>query len=367
MKKIDINLKNFSYSIMISSGGLIEDKYTFSIFKKKEKVVLITNNVLHKILSEKKISLFSKYDINLDILIIPDGENSKTFIQAEYIITQLITKCYNRNNTLLIALGGGVIGDLTGFVASIYQRGIKFIQVPTTLLSQVDASIGGKTGVNHVLGKNMIGSFWHPSSVIIDIDFLVTLPLKQLISGLAEVIKYAIIFDKLFFLWLEKNIDNLISLDKKSILYCINKCCELKSKIVEIDERDTDSRSLLNLGHTYGHAIESYTKYSSWLHGEAVSVGIAMASFASELLGFLKHNDTLRILNLLLKTGLPVKGPSSMNESNYINIMKRDKKIVSNKIRLVIPVSIGKAIINDFVSINTICLSIQKCQNYFIK
>lgn len=259
----------------------------------------------------------------------------------------------------LIALGGGVIGDLTGFAAAIYQRGVRFIQIPTTLLSQVDASVGGKTGVNHLLGKNMIGSFWQPSSVIIDINFLKKLPYNELVSGMAEVIKYAIVFDEKFFHWLEENIKNLLLLDNSLIPYCIKKCCELKAKIISLDERENNFRALLNFGHTYGHAIEAHSGYGNWLHGEAISVGMVMASRASEIMGFLNKTDYKRILSLLKKTGLPIQGPKNMSAASYLPYMMRDKKVISGEIRLVLPISIGKAKIYSGIDKNVILNSIK--------
>lgn len=207
----------------------------------------------------------------------------------------------------------------------------------------------------------MIGSFWQPSSVVIDIDFLKTLPYNELVSGIAEVIKYAIIFDAVFFNWLEENIENLLSLKNESISYCIKKCCELKSKIISLDERESNFRALLNFGHTYGHAIEAHAGYGNWLHGEAISVGMAMASRTSELLGYLKNTDYKRILSLL-KTGLPIKGPKNMSAASYLPYMMRDKKVISGEMRLILPISIGKAEIYSGIDKNIILSAIKDSQ-----
>lgn len=218
------------------------------------------------------------------------------------------------------------MGDLTGFAAASYQRGVRFIQIPTTLLSQVDSSVGGKTAVNHPLGKNMIGAFYQPASVVVDLDCLKTLPARELASGLAEVIKYGIILDGEFFTWLEENMDALLRLDGQAMAYCIRRCCELKAEVVAADERETGLRALLNLGHTFGHAIEAEMGYGNWLHGEAVAAGMVMAARASERLGQFRPEETARIIALLKRAGLPVSGPQEMSAQAYLPHMMRDKK-----------------------------------------
>lgn len=226
----------------------------------------------------------------------------------------------------------------------------------------MDASIGGKTGINHKFGKNMIGTFWQPISVWIDLNILKTLPKKQLISGLAEVIKYAIIFDKKFFKWLENNILNILKLKKKYLMYCIKKCCKLKSSIISSDEFDYGNRALLNFGHTFGHAIESYFNYEKWLHGEAVSLGMVVASYISEFLGYLKHSSVNRIINLLKKVGLPVNLPKDVSYFSYFPYIIRDKKNTNGIVKFILPLSLGKAKIFNNINKNIIIAAIKKCK-----
>jgi len=360
VEQIKVALGTRSYSISIGCG-IIEKDNIFHPLQSGDQAMLVTNRTIANLLKDKVLFHLRQSGIKVDQVILSDGEQYKTLNEMELIVSDLLEKKHSRDTTL-IALGGGVIGDLTGFSASVYQRGVKFIQIPTTLLSQVDASIGGKTGVNHLLGKNMIGSFWQPSSVIIDINCLRTLPYSELVSGVAEVIKYAIIFDANFFYWLEEKMDDILSLNRDSMSYCIKKCCELKSKLISLDERENNLRALLNFGHTYGHAIEAHSGYGSWLHGEAISVGMVMASRTSELMGYLSSIDYKRILNLLKRTGLPTKGPKNMSAASYLPYMMRDKKVVSGEIRLVLPISIGKAGIYKSIDKNTILTAIKDSQ-----
>ncbi|MCW5197091.1 3-dehydroquinate synthase [Buchnera aphidicola] len=359
MRKIIVNLNYASYPIYIDFN-LLNIKDIFYPLKKNDRVMLVTDTVLSPIWKNIVLGSLVDYGMIVDELIIPDGEKYKNFVSVELLISNLLNKCHDRHTTL-IALGGGVIGDLTGFVASIYQRGIRFIQIPTTLLSQVDAAIGGKTGVNHVLGKNMIGSFWQPTSVIINLNFLNTLPKNQFISGLSEVVKYAIAFDYDFFVWLEKNINDILSLNMNTLLYCVTRCCELKKKIIVIDERENNCRMLLNLGHTYGHAIESYFEYSSFLHGESVSIGIVIALYTSEILGLLNIVDIKRIINLLEKIGLPTIIPKEISSRSFLKYMIRDKKNYFGQITLILPTSIGEVKVFNNVSKNIIMDAIQMC------
>ncbi|CAL4324061.1 3-dehydroquinate synthase [Buchnera aphidicola] len=358
-ENVFVHTSNHTYEIKIGYS-LFKKKYLFYPFNKNDKVVLVTNTTVSKFF--KKMVLDYLLNINIDVsdFVLSDGENFKNLNSVELLLGYLLKNNFDRN-TILIALGGGVIGDLTGFVASIYQRGIRVIQIPTTLLSQVDASIGGKTGVNHILGKNMIGTFWQPSAVIIDVCFLTTLPINQLISGIAEVIKYAIIFDIDFFQWLEDNIEKILVMDPNSLLYCIKKCCDLKSKVVFFDERENNLRCLLNFGHTYGHAIESYFKYSLFLHGEAISIGMVIASRTAKILKLLNDFDENRIINLLKLANLPFSAPKNMPPEEYLPYMKRDKKSRNGNIKLILPVSIGKVKIFNKIDKNIILQSIQEC------
>lgn len=360
MKKITVKLKHFKYIIQIASG-LSNNFNTFSILKKNDKVMIITNEKLASIYLKLIKNMFNHNRIKINYIIIPEGEKFKNLSTANLIYTKLIKKMHGRD-TILISLGGGVINDLTGFVAATYQRGVKLIHIPTTLLAQVDASIGGKTAVNHNDGKNMIGVFYQPNSVIIDTDFLNTLPKREIKSGMAEIIKYGIIFDENFFSWIEKNINELIILNNKLITECIYRCCIIKSKIVQMDENDKNIRMILNLGHTYGHAIETFMKYNgSWLHGEAISVGIAMASRASYLIKKINIYDFNRIIALLKKAGLPTTGPKNMKVNDYLNIIMHDKKVISNKLRIILPIKIGKADVFSNINKEIIYQSIQDC------
>ncbi len=238
-------------------------------------------------------------------------------------------------------MGGGVIGDLVGFAASCYQRGVDFIQIPTTLLSQVDSSVGGKTAVNHPLGKNMIGAFYQPKSVIIDTNCLSTLPAREFAAGMAEVIKYGIIYDEAFFVWLEQHMDDLYALDEQALTYAIARCCQIKAEVVAQDEKEAGIRALLNLGHTFGHAIEAELGYGHWLHGEAVSAGTMMAAKTAQLQGFITEQQVERILSIFKRAKLPVQTPESMSFEDFMKHMMRDKKVLSGELRLVLPTSIG--------------------------
>lgn len=360
MKTIIVSFKRKKCPIYISYDLI--NTFNFNILSLKDhKVMIVTNDKVANLYLNKIFNHLKQYFKIINHIIIPDGENFKNLSTANMIFTELLKKLYGRN-TILISLGGGVIGDLTGFVASTYQRGVKFFQIPTTLLSQVDASIGGKTGVNHLLGKNMIGSFYQPNLVLIDPIFLKSLEKREIISGMAEIIKYGIIYDLNFFIWLEENISLILDLNKSFIEKCIYKCCDIKIKIVKKDENELGIRSLLNLGHTYGHAIETFTNYNkTWLHGEAVSVGIIMSSYTSLIMHKLKKEDFMRIYRLLIKSKLPIKGPKEMKPEDYLNIMARDKKIKNNLIRLVLPLSIGKAKIFEIIDSNILLKSIQFC------
>ena len=345
-KILDVALENRSYPITIGENLLSQ----FEHFKlhSGQRVLIATNDTIAPLYLQHLIDMLKAHEIKTDFIIVPDGEQYKTMETWNQILTALLANNHTRNS-ILIALGGGVIGDVAGFAASAYQRGIKFIQVPTTLLSQVDSSVGGKTAINHPLGKNMIGAFYQPQAVVIDINCLKTLPPRELSAGLAEVIKYGIIMDSEFFNWLETHIDDLLNLDVDALSYCIYHCCKLKAQVVAADETEQDMRAILNLGHTYGHAIEAELGYGNWLHGEAVSVGMLMAAQTAKLLGKLTDKDIERIKNLLIKAKLPVKRPERMTIESYIPHMLRDKKVLSGQIRLVLPTKIGAVEVIDVV------------------
>ncbi|CAK8740081.1 3-dehydroquinate synthase [Sodalis praecaptivus] len=287
--------------------------------------MLVTNDRLAPLYLDSLSGRLSQAGVKVDRVVLPDGEQHKSLTVLYRVFTALLAKPHGRDTTI-IALGGGVIGDLAGFAAASYQRGVRFIQVPTTLLSQVDSSVGGKTAVNHPLGKNMIGAFYQPASVVIDLDCLNTLPRRELSSGLAEVIKYGIILDAAFFAWLEDNLDALLALEPRALAYCIRRCCELKADVVAADEREQGQRALLNLGHTYGHAIETHMGYGNWLHGEAVAAGMMMAVRTARRLGQFSDAEAERVSALLLRAGLPVSGPAEMAAEDYLPHMMRDKK-----------------------------------------
>lgn len=287
MEKVTVTLGERSYPITIASN-LFKHADAFLPLKAGQRVMIVTNETLAPLYLQNVQNTLEAQGLLVDAIILPDGEQYKSLFIMNDVFTALLEKHHGRDTTL-IALGGGVIGDLTGFAAASYQRGVRFIQVPTTLLSQVDSSVGGKTAVNHPLGKNMIGAFYQPTSVIIDLDCLKTLPKRELSSGLAEVIKYGIILDYSFFCWLEENIDELMTLDNTAMGYCIRRCCELKAQVVAADEKEMSGlRAQLNLGHTFGHAIEAEMGYGVWLHGEAVSAGMVMAARTAELAGKFK-------------------------------------------------------------------------------
>ncbi|WWP02133.1 MAG: 3-dehydroquinate synthase [Candidatus Dasytiphilus stammeri] len=358
MEIIKVRLADRSYPITIASG-LLKNAASFWPLKAKEKAMIVTNKTIAPLYLNNLISILQN-DVGVitDYLIISDGEKYKNIENLNNLFTSLLNKLHGRDTTL-IALGGGVIGDLTGFAAASYQRGVRFIQIPTTLLAQVDSSVGGKTAVNHPLGKNMIGAFYQPTSVVVDLDCLKTLPPREFKSGLAEVIKYGIAFDKKFFIWLENNIDQLLSLEYTALSHCIRFCCELKAKIVAEDEQEKGLRALLNLGHTYGHAIEIAMGYGNWLHGEAVAAGLVIASRTAERLNTFNKCDTNRIMALLHHIGLPTSVPYSINPHICLQHMLHDKKVLAGRLRLVLPVDLGKAKVFNYVPYNQILSAIE--------
>ena len=289
----------------------------------------------------------------VDEFVLPPGEAVKTLGSVQRIFDAMLAVPCDRRTTL-IALGGGVVGDIAGFAAACYQRGIDFLQVPTTLLAQVDSSVGGKTGVNHPLGKNMIGAFHQPRGVLVDIDTLKTLDRRQLLAGIAEVVKHAAIADAAFFDWLEVNRENLLGLDPEAHGHAIKRCCEIKAAVVSRDEREGGLRAILNFGHTFGHAIETLTGYETWLHGEAVACGMVLAGRLSANLGLVDAGVPDRIERLLLEFGLPAALPEELAADDILACMARDKKAIGNNIRLVLLTSLGRARIVDDTPAQTI-------------
>ncbi len=307
-------------------------------------VMVVSNETVAPLYMQKLLS--GLQGLQVAQVILPDGEQYKTLEVLDRIYTALLQQRFDRSCTL-VALGGGVVGDMTGFAAASYQRGVDFIQVPTTLLSQVDSSVGGKTGVNHPLGKNMIGAFHQPRAVIADTDTLDTLPDRELSAGMAEVIKYGLINDPDFFAWLETHMDALMQRDKGLLAEAIERSCADKAAIVAADEREAGQRALLNLGHTFGHAIETGMGYGKWLHGEAVGAGMAMAAEMSVRLGWLSAQERERIDVLLGRAGLPERPPEGMSAQQFLDLMAGDKKVLAGKLRLVLLRGIGGAVIAD--------------------
>ncbi|MGR5253552.1 3-dehydroquinate synthase [Vibrio astriarenae] len=345
MERITVELGERSYPISIGAG-LFDDPAQLSFLSSqksaKQKVVVISNVTVAPLYADKILSLLEQQNCDTALLTLPDGEQYKSLETFNKVMDFFIEGNYARD-VVVVALGGGVIGDLVGFASACYQRGVDFVQIPTTLLSQVDSSVGGKTAVNHPLGKNMIGAFYQPQAVLIDTNCLKTLPEREFAAGIAEVIKYGIIYDADFFVWLEENLDRLYALDEQALSYAIARCCQIKAEVVAQDEKESGIRALLNLGHTFGHAIEAELGYGQWLHGEAVSAGTVMAAKTALMQGLIEQEDFDRILNLLKRSKLPVQTPDSMSFDDFMTHMMRDKKVLAGQLRLVLPTSIGTA------------------------
>jgi len=342
MISLKVNLGERSYPICIGENLLQQSELLTQHIPGNSALIVSNETVAPLYMDSVEKSLNS---IRYKTLVLPDGEEHKNINVLNTIYDALLKNKLDRNTTL-IALGGGVIGDITGFAAASYQRGVHLIQIPTTLLSQVDSSVGGKTAVNHPLGKNMIGAFYQPRAVIADTSTLNTLEDRQLSSGIAEVIKYGLIRDTDFLQWLEDNIDKLLNRDADALAYAIERSCQNKAEVVAADERESGQRALLNLGHTFGHAIETGMGYGAWLHGEAVASGMVMAARLSNKLGWITEADVDRVINLIERANLPVKAPQEMTEDNFIELMSLDKKVSDGVLKLVLYKSIGKAIIS---------------------
>lgn len=344
MQSLTVQLGERSYSILIGAGLLDQPELLLPSLQRK-KVVIVSNTTVAPLYLDRLENGLRKNGVEIVESILPDGEQYKDLQTLNQVFNTLLDHRCERSTTL-IALGGGVIGDMGGFAAACYQRGMPFIQVPTTLLSQVDSSVGGKTAINHPLGKNMIGAFYQPRIVLADTSVLSTLPDRELSSGLAEVIKYGLIRDLPFLEWLESNLGLLLARDPEALAYAIHRSCANKAEIVAADERETGERALLNLGHTFGHAIETGLGYGEWLHGEAVAAGTLMAAELSRMLGWLDVADITRIERLFLQAKLPVMG-ASLPIDRYIELMRHDKKVEDGRLRLVMLQAVGKAVIDD--------------------
>jgi len=345
MKKLNVDLGDRSYPIFVSQG-LLGDSQWVAPYVNGKQVMIVTNETIAPLYFDKVKTAFSEFQV--DTVVLPDGEEFKTLDVLNKIYDALLEKRHNRTTTL-VALGGGVIGDMTGYAAASYQRGVDFIQIPTTLLSQVDSSVGGKTGVNHKLGKNMIGAFHQPNCVVIDTESLNTLPDNELSAGLAEVIKYGLICDAEFLDWLEANMSKLMARDPEALAFAIERSCAAKARVVAEDEREGGIRAILNLGHTFGHAIETDQGYGNWLHGEAVAAGTVMAADLSKRLGWISDEDLQRTITLLESAKLPVSPPANMSGERFKELMAVDKKVLDGKLRLVLLKTMGQAIVtSDF-------------------
>lgn len=345
--KLKVELGERSYPILIEPGCLVDGSPWSSLISHTE-VVVVTNETVAPLYLDSVLKALELPGRSIRSLLLPDGEAFKNADTLGLIYDFLLRHKVSRK-AVLVALGGGVVGDVTGYAAATYQRGIDFIQVPTTLLSQVDSSVGGKTGINHPLGKNMIGAFKQPIAVIIDPKVLHTLPEREVAAGLAEVIKYGLIRDEEFFVWLEDKVTGLTELEPALLAEAIARSCQLKADVVASDETEQGMRAILNLGHTFGHAIEAEMGYGNWLHGEAVATGMVMACDLSERLGCLEPSVTERTRQLLLKAKLPTGAPEQMTVASFLEHMGRDKKVESGQLRLVLLRKLGEAVVtSDF-------------------
>ncbi len=343
--KVDIDLADRSYPIFIGTG-LLDQEVTWAALPRAANACIVTNDVVAPLYAERlQAVLRSKY-AQVDVVVLPDGEARKTWDTLNQIFDALLSRACDRK-TVLFALGGGVVGDMTGFAAACYMRGVPFVQVPTTLLAQVDSSVGGKTAINHPLGKNMIGAFYQPLQVVCDLDTLRTLPERELSAGLAEIIKYGPIADLAFLDWIEAHMPALRARDPQALAYAVQRSCEIKAWVVGQDEREAGLRAILNFGHTFGHAIEAGMGYGAWLHGEAVGCGMVMAATLSARLGLLPQTDVARLVRLIEAAGLPVRAPriGADQAARFLELMRVDKKAEAGEIKFVLIQANGQAVV----------------------
>lgn len=338
---LQVDLGARSYPIHIGAG-LLRDSALYAPHIRTQRTLVISNDTVAPLYLDAVLAAIPQ----AESLLLPDGEAYKTPDTLARIYDRLLEGDFGRD-TVLLALGGGVTGDIAGFAAATYQRGVDFIQLPTTLLAQVDSSVGGKTGVNHPLGKNMIGAFHQPRAVIADTDTLATLPDRELRAGLAEVIKYGLLGDRPFFEWLEDNVDALLARDPATLAQAIQRSCANKARIVAEDEHESGRRALLNLGHTFGHAIEAGLGYGRWLHGEAIGAGLCMAADLSTRLGWIDETARERAIALIARTGLPTEAPPGLSAADFMRLMGHDKKVKAGRLRLVLLRAIGTAVLTD--------------------
>ena len=343
-ERVRISLDDRSYDITIGTG-LLDDPAAFEIARAGTQALIVTNTTVGPFYAERLTAVLARRHSTVARLDLPDGEQFKTWDSLNLIFDALLSGGFDRKTTLY-ALGGGVVGDMTGFAAACYMRGVPFVQVPTTLLAQVDSSVGGKTAINHPLGKNMIGAFYQPLAVVCDLDVLKTLPPRELSAGLAEVIKYGPIADMAFFDWIEANIDALRACDPAALAHAVRRSCQIKADVVGQDEREAGLRAILNFGHTFGHAIEAGMGYGAWLHGEGVGAGMVMAAELSRELGLVDAAFVQRLTRLIQRAGLPTRGAvidAQDNAGRYLQLMRVDKKAEGGEIRFVVIDGPGRA------------------------
>lgn len=357
MRTLTVDLAERSYPIQIGPG-LLGRADLLRPFIAGREVMVVSNTTVAPLYLERCQQALE--GLRHSAVVLPDGESYKTLDVLNQVFDGLLEQRFSRKCTL-IALGGGVIGDMTGFAAACYQRGVNFIQIPTTLLSQVDSSVGGKTGVNHPRGKNMIGAFYQPRLVLADTDTLNTLAERELRAGLAEVIKYGLIRELDFLSWLETNLEALLARDAQALSYAIHASCRIKAEIVALDEREDNIRALLNLGHTFGHAIETGMGYGQWLHGEAVAAGTLMAADLSARLGWLNAADVERVQVLFDRAGLPTRGPTDLSVERYLELMAVDKKVLDGQLRLVLLQALGQGVVWDCTAPELLRATLQQC------
>ncbi|MDO8813044.1 MAG: 3-dehydroquinate synthase [Gallionella sp.] len=358
MQTLTVGLRERSYPIHIGSG-LLGRAELLRPYLPRKRATIVTNTTVAPLYLAALQQTLQSIDVGSVPIILPDGEEYKNSATLNLIYDALLNNRCERS-TPLIALGGGVIGDMTGYAAATYLRGVPFIQIPTTLLAQVDSSVGGKTGINHPLGKNMIGAFYQPQLVLADTGTLNTLPDNEFSAGLAEVIKYGLIRDLPFLEWLEQNMDKLLARDTAALQYAIARSCQNKAEVVAADERESGERALLNLGHTFGHAIESGMGYGNWLHGDGVAAGTVMAADLSQRLGWISAQDVIRVRNLLKQARLPVVAPD-LGTGKYLELMGLDKKVEAGKMRFVLFKEIGHAVVHGEVPSDLLRQTLEAC------
>ncbi|MEM8659375.1 MAG: 3-dehydroquinate synthase [Pseudomonadota bacterium] len=347
MRTLRVDLGERSYPIYIGHD-LLSDPDLLVGHIHSSQVVLVSNVTIAPLYLDK-VSTALESSKQVTKILLPDGEQFKTMATLSEIYDQVMAAGHNRTTTF-VALGGGVVGDVTGFAAATYQRGVRFVQLPTTLLAQVDSSVGGKTAVNHPLGKNMIGAFHQPDAVLIDTSTLQTLPAREFSAGLAEVIKYGLIRDEPFYRWLQHHMPQLIAREQSVLAEAIERSCGNKASVVSADERESGMRAILNLGHTFGHAIETELGYSQWLHGEAVAAGMVLALELASRRGWIEGEEVSALRSLLEQAELPVTPPADMTAERFLELMARDKKVIDGQLRLVLPQEIGRACVVDDVT-----------------